>query len=284
MNLNDKAVLVQLTIRQWTARRFDKKATREVASQHAVSEFVGRYNKNLLPGQDLLKQVSQLASTIRQEFYDNTLPWGIEGTYILPTRNYLSFMSTFRSRKTDWEKVANQFTTEYPNLKAMAQRHLGSLYNEADYPTPQDIARRFSMDMAVLPVPSEDFRCEIHADELLRIQQDVQQRVQQASQQAMREVWQRLYDRVQHIAEKLNDPKAIFRDSMVENARELCDLLPRLNFAEDPHLERMRQQVERTLINKHPDTLRSDPLVRRETADEARNILDAMDIYMGGMQ
>lgn len=281
MKLNDRALLVQLSISQWNGRKFDKKATKDVANIHGVSEFVGRYNKSLLPGQDLLKNVHQMSSTIRTEFYRNTLPWGIEGTYILPTNNYLSFMTDFRKRKAEWESVVEQFVTEYPQLKAMAQKFLGSMYNDADYPAVNDMRRRFDMDMAVFPVPSNDFRCEIGSAELSRIQQEVEQRVQGAAQQAMSEVWQRLHDKVKHIADKLNDPKAIFRDSMIENAKEICDLLPRLNFADDPDLESMRQRVEEQLVRNHPDTLRNDPTLRQRKAQEANAILDAMGTFMG---
>jgi hypothetical protein len=136
------------------------------------------------------------------------------------------------------------------------------------------------MDMAVFPVPSTDFRVSIGSDELSRIQQDVERRITEAQSKAMTEVWQRLYDRVKHMAEKLADPKSIFRDSMIENAREICALLPRLNFADDPNLESMRQQVEVTLL-KHPEALRNDPDLRRDTAVEAKKIMDAMSVFMG---
>ena len=46
------------------------------------------------------------------------------------------------------------------------------------------------------------------------------------------------------MAEKLADPKAVFRDTLVENTKEVCSILSRLNFADDPDLETMRQQVE----------------------------------------
>jgi len=66
----------------------------------------------------------------------------------------------------------------------------------------------------------------------------------------------------------------------VENAREICDMLPRLNFNDDPNLEAMRRQVEASLI-KHPDALRNDPILRRDTAADAKAIMDKMSIFMG---
>jgi hypothetical protein len=280
MNLNDRALLVQLSVSQWTARKYDKKVTNEVASAHGTTTAAGRYNKSLLPMNDYLDRVHKKTTHIRTKFYENTLPWGIEGTMMLPTSNYLQFMTDFRKEKGEWQYLVNEFVSNYDQLRLDAKRLLGSLYDDADYPDESDVARKFNMDMAIFPVPSTDFRVAIASDELTRIQQDVEKRIADAQTTAMKEVWDRLYDRVKHMAEKLADPKAIFRDTMVENTKELCALLPRLNFMDDPNLEQLRQQVEASLL-KHPEALRNDPDLRRDTAAEAKAIMDKMSVFMG---
>lgn len=282
MNLNDRALLVQLSVSQWTARKYDKKATKEVADANGTTTAAGRYNKSLLPMNDLLDNIHKKTTHIRQRYYDNTLPWGIDGTQMLPTSNYLQFMADFRKERDEWNILVRNFVDHYDTLKEDAKRILGGLYDPADYPSAVDIRQKFHMDMAVFPVPSADFRVSIASDELSRIQQDVERRVAEAQTNAMKDVWQRLFDRVKHMAEKLADPKAIFRDSMVENAREICALLPRLNFTDDPNLEALRQQVEASLI-KHPEALRNDPDLRRDTAAEAKAIMDKMSVFMGGL-
>jgi hypothetical protein len=272
---------VQLSISQWTARKYDKRVTQQVADANNTTMSAGRYNKSLLPMNDALDHVHKKATHIRTKFYANTLPWGIEGTQMLPTANYLSFMTDFRKEKSEWQMLVQTFVDNYDQLCLNAQRILGSLYNSADYPSASEIRQKFHMDMAVFPVPSTDFRVSIASDELTRIQQDVERRVADAQATAMQEVWQRLYDRVKHMAEKLTDPKAIFRDSMIENAREICMILPRLNFADDPNLESLRQEVEMGIANHHPDALRNDPDLRRDTAAEAKAIMDKMSVFMG---
>jgi hypothetical protein len=280
MNLNDRALLVQLNVSQWTARKYDKKATKEVILSHGTTAAAGRFNKALLPMSDLLDNIHKKTTHIRTKYYDNTLPWGMDGTMMLPTANYLSFMSDFRKERGEWNSLVQDFIDNYDSLKLDAQRILGSLYDHSDYPPVLELRHKFHMDMAVFPVPSSDFRVSIGSEELTRIQQDVERRVKEAEQAALKDVWQRLYERVKHMAEKLADPKAIFRDSMLENTREICALLPRLNFSDDPNLEAMRQQVEASLI-KHPEALRNDPDLRRDTAAEAKKIMDAMGAFMG---
>lgn len=281
MKLNDRALLVSLSISQWTARKLDKKATKDVADINRASTSAGRYNKSLLPLNDLLANVHQKTGVIREKFTKNTLPWGIDGTRILPSANYLTFMQDFRKEKGEWQYLVQTFLDNYDTLVDEAKRWLGDLYDEKDYPARGKIVEKFNMDMAILPVPTNDFRVELSSDELSRLQEEMEGRMASVQQEAMMDAWGRLYKHVQHIAEKLADPKGIFRDSMVENAQETCDLLTRLNIADDPNLEAMRREVESKLISHHPDSLRNDPDLRQDTAEEARKIMDAMSVFMG---
>jgi len=281
MMLNDRALLVSLSISQWTARKLDKRATKEVADNNRASTSAGRYNKSLLPLNDLLAHVHQKTGVIREKFAKNTLPWGIDGTRILPSANYLSFMQDFRKEKGEWQSLVTMFIDNYDDLVDEAKRWLGDLYDAADYPDKHKVADKFAMDMGIFPVPTNDFRVELSSDELARLQEDMEGRMATIQQEAMNDCWHRLYKHVQHITEKLADPKGIFRDSMLDNAQETCDLLSRLNIADDPNLEAMRREVEAKLINHHPDSLRNDPDLRQDTAAEARKIMDLMSSYMG---
>jgi len=282
MNLNDKALLVTLNIGGWAGRKLDKRVTQDVARSNGVSSSAGRYNKSLLPNCGLLEVIHGMAGVIRNEFYDNTLPWGIEGTFILPTSNYLQFTQHFRRKKADWFSLVNQFSDEYALLKIKAEHDLGPLYCESDYPAADDIRHKFYMDMHFFPVPSSDFRVQISSDELAKIRLNVEEQVKNAQAVAMKDLWNRVYAKVEHIAQKLADPKAIFRDSMIDNARDLCELLPRLNFADDPQLEVLRTEIEGKLL-KNPEILRLHPEIRRDTAAEAKAIMDRMSAIMGGM-
>ena len=117
MNLSDRALLVQLSISQWTARKYDKKVTQDVASTHGVTTAAGRYNKVLLPMNDYLDRVHKKSTLIRTKFYENTLPWGIEGTMMLPSANYLKFVTEFRREKGEWQYLVDEFERNYPQLK-----------------------------------------------------------------------------------------------------------------------------------------------------------------------
>ena len=283
MQLSDRAILVQLNISTWSANKLDKEISAETSAiKGAISNSV-RTHKSLLPMCDLLDDIKKKASLIRTKFYDNTLPWGVKGIQILPTANYLTFMTDFRKERAEYEQLVNRFVPAYPQLVVDAQRFLGAAYKPADYPEAHEIGDKFKMDMQVMPVPNTDFRVNIADEELARIHDEVEARVKQAAKGAMMDVWQRLYDKVKHLAEKLDDPKAIFRDSTVNHLVDLCEMLPRLNVMDDPNLEAMRQEVEAKLAGYNPDTLRADVKVRQTVATEANDIAAKMAAFMGGL-
>lgn len=280
MHLNDKALLVQLTISCWTARKYDKRITEAVADQHNVSRAVGRFNKALLPMANKLDAVQTRAAAIRTEYYTHTLPWNMDGTQLLPTSNYLNFMTMFRKYKAEWEQLVASFIADYPQLKLDAQQTLGPLYNDKDYPSVADMQRRFKMDLNVMPIPSTDFRVALAQGEVDAIKVDMQARLEAAQAGAMKEIWQRLYDKVEHYIDRLSNPDTRFHDTLVENARELCSILPRLNFTNDPQLTSMCREVENKLTRYNPDVLRADKSLRQTVAADAQAIADKMRAFM----
>jgi len=282
-HLSDRALLVQLNVSQWTARKLDKKATREVADANYASRDAGNYNKKLLPMSDSLANIHTMTGDIRKEFYTNTLPWGLENTHMLPTSNYLHFMTTFRKRKAEWETVVSKFLVDYPSLQITAQRFLGNLYNHEDYPDVRDLRAKFNMDLVVLPVPTNDFRVQLADDELSNIHADIQRRVEESSGLAMKEAWQRLYGHVKLMSERLSNTEGRLYDSLFDNAIELCSILPRLNFTDDPHLEAMRQEVEIKLTGHSKEAIKGSPVLRKQVAEEAADIMARMGAFMGGV-
>ena len=45
----------------------------------------------------------------------------------------------------------------------------------------------------------------------------------------------------------------------------------------------MRREAEAKLFDVHPQALRNDPVLRTDTADKAKEIMDKMSVFMGGI-
>lgn len=284
MHLSDKALLAHLGVSQWIGKKLDKKASNAIAVANNAVNAAGRYNKSLLPTCNVLENVKTKTSSIRKKFYRNTLPWGIEGTFILPSPNYMPFMLEFRKEKDEWWDLVNVLLAEYPLAQQSAQQLLGGLYNKSDYPTPNELRSKFRMEVTILPVPTAgDFRVELLDDEFEAIKTGIEERVAESTKAAMQDVWQRLFDKVEWLIGRLADPKNTFHDDTYKDAQETCALLTRLNFTNDADLEAMRQEVEQKLVSHHPESLRNDPDLRRDVAADAAAIRSQMSAFMEGL-
>jgi len=65
----------------------------------------------------------------------------------------------------------------------------------------------------------------------------------------------------------------IFRDSLITNAVELCELLTKLNVTNDSKLEQARKQLEVAMVGVTPKELREDDDLRADTKAKVDQIL-----------
>lgn len=280
--LSNRALLVNLNISQWSARKLDKQVSHEVNTQKRATSTAGRFNKLLLPVDDLLTTVHQKTGLLRAYVAKHTLPWGMNDCRILPADNYLDFTTGFRKERDEWEVLVNRFLADYDYLAfTKAPQHLGDLYDARDYPTVNEIADKFRIGLSVMPVPSDDFRVQLADEHIDHLRQEITASLEQAQKEAMADCWHRLFDRVKHIAEQLSKDKGRIYDSLIENAQETCSILTRLNITGDPQLEQMRSEVEAKLVQHQADDLRADTALRATVADDAKAIMDKMAAFMG---
>jgi hypothetical protein len=94
----------------------------------------------------------------------------------------------------------------------------------------------------------------------------------------MRDPWDRLHDMLVRMSERLTDSESgdrkIFRDSLLDNAVELCDLLTRLNVTKDPELEKARRMLEQAVTTTDIKDLRSDEGARLELKTNVQDIIN----------
>jgi len=282
-NAAARAMLVSLNISTWAARKFDKGATAQVNAQNKASDKAGRYNKHLLAGAPEHEALISACEAARDLHYSQTLPWSDKGSRLLPTANFMEYTKAMRKQFAALDALLSTFVQRYPALvDAAAEQHaaLGQLFNRAEYPKAADIARRFSWAMHFDQVPSGDFRVDLPADQLDMISAEVRSRSEAATRDAMQGAWERLHDAVARIHKATDESgKGIVRGTLIDNCRNVVDVLVRLNVAGDERLEAMRQRVEKDLSQLDVADLRKDGKVRKDTAAKARNIMDAMSAF-----
>lgn len=273
-----RALLVWLSISTWSARKYDRKVTQQVNAEHAAVSDAGRYNKMLLPGDaPTYKSLVSLCGAIREESYARTLAWSDTGWRCLPSAAFTDYTDWYRRRDADLSRAVDAFVADYPNLRASAKQRLNGMFNDADYPSSLDLRAKFALNLSYMPIAADgDVRVNLNADAVAMIEREVQGKIAASLDTAVRDAWTRLQDVTQKIADRLTDPDAIFRDSLILNARETCTLLAKLNVTGDADLDAMRRRVEHDLTRYDAQALRDFPDQRARVADRASQLLDDM--------
>jgi hypothetical protein len=273
--LISRAMLASLRISSWSARKYDKKVTKETNDAHGADADAGRYNKMLLPGDaSSYKALTSHIAATRVLHYEQTLAWSDDGWRLLPVANYTKYTDKLRAAKHTYDALLADFLSDYPALQQAARVKLNGMYRDEDYPS--NVASKYGFGIEYNPVPAGgDFRVELSQSEIDIIATRTESRIKNAFEDAHKDAVKRLYDCVSRIHERLAQPEAIFRDSLITNAQELTDVLSRLNIANDVNLESLRRATA-SLATVSPDTLRNDAVTRIQTANDAQSILDTM--------
>lgn len=279
MNLNEKAMLVHLRLSMWTGRTKDSLITEEVIRTKNSDSDAGAWWTYLVPKKDI-KKIENAAARCRTEFFKITLPWMDGGMRILPSAMFLTYSQTMRQAVADYENAIKEFVDNYPTIISEAKRRLGKLAEQKNLPTVEDIKNRFSAKLNVLPLPTaNDFRVSLNRDEVETIKKNITANIEAMTSKAMDDLWNRLILLVDKVENTMRSDDKIFRDTLIGNLKDFCELIPKMNLTNDKHLEEIRKEVVEKLANLKPNDLREDKAQRKTAHKAAKSVLEKIKEY-----
>jgi len=267
-NIDTCAMLVELNISVWTARKLDRKVSDEVVvGKKALSKGAARVNKNLLAGRNELDVIGQHAGAVRNYVYSMTMPWSDSGTGIrlLPAVRFAEFNARMLKEEAQHVALVDSFVNVYPSLITAQAMALGDMFDRNEYPAPDRIRNRFSFNVSYLPVPKAgDFRVDVGNQATAELQDKLSRLADERIAKAMDDVRTRLKDHMQRMSDRLSidivdevaKPRR-FHDTLVESGLELCDLAKSLNIINDPDIEAARRGLEQALTGVNAVTVKT---------------------------
>lgn len=285
-NLQEKAMLVSISISQWTARKKDREANQTVSQAYGSNEKNGHFSKDLI-GRAALKDIQSLVNVARAYHQENTLPWKDEGQRILPAGKFFEYRQKIAGFIAEFEIRVNQFLDNYDDLVNQARIDLNGLFKETDYPPKEKVRNLFGFKFSVNPLADpDDFRIAISQEDEHFIRNQVKQDYKETIKAGMKDLFNRLYDVIGDLNKKMGEEgrdgkSPIFRNSIIENVKELCDLLPGLNIAGDANLDNLTEEIKQKICSIEPDNLRKRRSMREKTKEETDQLLNRIAGYMG---
>lgn len=286
-SLADSAVLVSLNISSWGGQKLDKGMTKELNDTKRASSNASKVQKNLMAGDDSLRNIKKYESKIRAEHIRLTLPWGDRGSRLLPT----SAMMDYKDKIDDMLAILKDMwrvflDVSYPNYRDnVAPLKMGDMYNYNDYPTEFELrCRTFDYSLVFEPVAeSGDFRIDVPKQLMEELKEQHQASVDSRVQTAISSSWDRVKTQIESMKDKLSiemdddgknkDGKTVrYHDTFVQNATDLCDLLAHLNVTNDPQLDQARIDLKNAIQGVSVETLKIP--TNHATRNEVKTKLD----------
>lgn len=281
-NIDTCAMLVELSVSQWTARKLDRTVSDElVANKHAQDKGAARVNKHLLAGRTELEVITKFVTETRVTVYDNTLPWSDSGIRLLPSAKFMEFNAKLQEAEDKFYGLVTEFVSVYPSLITAQAMALGNMFKREDYPHPSDIEHRFRFSVNYMPVPSSgDFRVDIGNDAQEELRKKLSALADERVEHAMKDIKTRLLDHLKRMSDRLTvdyvSGEAVprkFHDSLLNGAHDLCEMVQSLNVINDHQLNDARKALLKAIGNVDVKDLRKDVGARTEVKTQVDDIL-----------
>lgn len=287
-SISSSAMLVQLNVSTWTARKKDKAVTKKVARDNGASDKAGNYNKNLLAGCTELDDLKKFVGNARNTHYAMTLPWSDMGLRLIPTASYFDYQTEMTRLEQEFWKLYDAFEDAYQwriaNAIQQAQE-LGAMFNHDDYPSVEGLSRKFGWNLSTQPLPDAgDFRLDMPNEQQEIIRQQYEDFYTSSISSAVGDLWNRLRTNLETITRQLapkdevdskgNQKYNKLYESVFDTSLDLIAMLRDFNLTGDTQMTAIANQLEDALYGVSPDMLKHNESARLDKQREVQAILD----------
>jgi hypothetical protein len=218
-----------------------------------------RVSKRIVDSAEL-KAIGRFDGEIRRYLYNICLPFEI-GIHLLPIAALETVEERLRRFAADRTELVKAFLTAYPTLCQDAAKRLRGLYNPADYPPVDEVAREFGFSWQYVSFGVPDQLKGISQEVWEQEREKAAQRMAEASSEIQQVLRQSMADLVTHMAERLKegpDGKPLkFKQSTVSNLVEFLSNFSFRNVTDDLELQELVGQARDLLKGVDADDLRT---------------------------
>ena len=288
ISLASSAVLVSVDISVWSATKQDRGISDEVTTAKNADKSAGRYVKNLLANHPKHKAVVNYRQTVYNWLQRRTYRWN-QSQNLLPSVDVPKFKQEYHEHQIAFHALVDSLTSDYDSIVSDMAFKQGTMFNRNDYPTKEQVASKFSLNLYVSEVPMNDFRCGIAndiADDLFNTYKQqahgIIESIAQEQSERMVEVMTSIshccgFDETRKTMPQGHDEVSYKRrkiyDTTIQKALEMCESFKRFNLKNDSGLEQARASLEKVLRGVKAEDIRDSDAVRHHVKEGIDDIL-----------
>ena len=284
--LKKKAIMVRLTTKNLNRNKADKDLAKIVHDAKKVGDPGSvRVSKSIFP-KDRTDKYMKPSAECKNYFYEHTSPWDDRGWRLLAVDIFKPFTQKIKSLTTTYKSAVFDFVDAFEDAieEMQSDAVLGEAFKRSDYEkwfnrdgsvNREELLKNFKLEVEFDTVTTgNDLAASITDFDREMIAQEIDAKATAKFAAAQADLAKRLHTVITNMHERLAVADQTFRDTLVGNIEDLCDLIPAMNLAGDPKLNALAEQAKANLCKWDPQTLRDDLDKRKETAEEAAKIAD----------
>jgi hypothetical protein len=284
-----RAVLASVHLTALSSAKKDDKITNDVLStNHATASKRSKWSTDLWPN-GALEPITQLHGQIRRYFTSMTLPWADSGTRLLPQAKFMEYSTELQQFSDKLDHLVDAFIANYDTHVRAARVQNGAMFRPEFYPTAAVARQRFSFASDIQPVPViGDFRIAASESEIKEMEASLAAKIERAAKLAEKELVDRITEPLAKIVDKLKNPpedgkKVIFRDTLIDNVREIVREIPAYNLSDNPVLTQVATMLQTPggIATMSPDALRESRELQTLAVSQAESFLGQLQSIFG---
>jgi hypothetical protein len=283
ISLASSAVLVSVDISVWSATKQDRGISDEVTTAKNADKSAGRYVKNLLANHPKHKAVVNYRQTVYNWLQRRTYRWN-QSQNLLPSVDVPKFKQEYHEHQIAFHALVDSLTVDYDSIVSDMAFKQGTMFNRNDYPTKEQVASKFSLNLYVSEVPMNDFRCGIAqdiADDLFNTYKKQAHGIIESIAQEQSERMVEVMESISHccgideseVNGEIRTKRRKIYDTTIQKALEMCESFKRFNLKNDSDLEQARASLEKVLRGVKAEDIRDSDAVRHHVKEGIDDIL-----------
>jgi hypothetical protein len=287
-NTAGNAVLVRLSWSFMEGRRSNKSLVTGIATQHHANESDISVTNRLLD-KKFLKEIKSLRTKTLDFHKKNTLPYDDSGWRLLPARNLTKYRKFLLEAEEKLAFLKGDLDASYDAMKLDAQVRLNGLYNEALFPTREQVQDSYSMTARYeqVSIPSQLYLSTASTDLNNAMRNEMARDIEANLLESHKANFTRLAEALQHLLSRIQVPvkkvnvlggsiavqgeQLHFRNASVDAIKDLINAGESMNFSNDPKFSAILQRLEKKLL---PD-LSANTL--RESAEHREKVASVLE-------
>lgn len=284
--VRNTCILATVRLSRLGISRTDKQATDKVLVDAAAVTGAARVVVSRLPGADHHHRfITSIQTEMKNTLIRFSMPYGNDaGWRLLPNANWDRLLVEMSAAKDKFNAAVRAFQDDLPNVLAQARANKGTL--NVDLPTEEELRDAYHMESEFRPINEGRF-IGLPEPVARKLEQHAQAKLAAAVEMAKQDTFQRFLDPLERFVERMQayDKReeaiakgkevgrhGLFRDSIVENVKELVDVVESFNVTGDERLAALAERAKE--LDVPPDALRDNKQVRQDATSKARALLD----------